>query len=306
MGNEDRIILLNNLYGAADIIKKAEDTTQAYNDLMSRIKGMRRKLVYVDIDKRITTKGIDLLKKVIFWVIAAPLILIFAISTLLSVTSGYMSTSALLQRLFGVLLVVVIPVYLIRKLMGKGKTYRRAMKDQRGREATAEKNKRIEEENAKIEAENALILQEAEVVEEEMAQVRALADQQLKGWYPPKYCYSHAVNYFISAVENYQADTIGAAVNLYIEEMRHQEHMEKMDTLNMLTAMNLYTNMQIRDAIQENTAAIHAEGDRITNAIHQNTNAVNQNTNAVYQTGQWVVNAVNKVGDSVDRIRRGW
>lgn len=274
MENEERKILLNNLYCAADIIKKAEDTTQAYNDLMRKIKGMRKKLVYVDIDKRVTTKGIDLLKKVSFWIIAAPLILIFAIGALLSITSGHMSISSLL----GVLVVILVPVYLIRKVLGKGKTYWRAKRDQHGREATAEKNKRIEEENAKIEEENALILQEAKVVEEEMEQVRALADQQLKGWYPPKYCYSHAVNYFIGAVENYQADTIGAAVNLYVEEMRHQEHMKKMDTLNMLTAMNLFTNMQIHSAIRENTAAIHAEGNRITGAIHQNTDAIFQNT----------------------------
>ena len=306
MENEERAVLLDNLYAAAAIIKKAEDTTQAYNDLMSRIKRMRRKREYVDIDKRITTKGIDFLKKVIFWVIAAPLILIFAIGAVLSVTSGNMSMSTLLRGLFSILIIIVIPIYLIRKIMGKGKTYWRAMRDQRGREATAEKNRQIDEENARIEAENALILQQAEVVEQEMAQVRALADQRLKGWYPPKYCYSHAVNYFISAVENYQADTIGAAVNLYIEEMRHQEHMEKMDTLNMLTAMNLFTNMQIRDAIHENTAAIHAEGDRITGAIHQNTNAVHQNTNAVYQTGQRVVDAANKVSDSFNRMRRGW
>lgn len=264
MENEEHKILLNNLYCAADIIKRAEDTTKAYNDLMRKIKEMRKKLVYVDIDKRATTKGLALLKKVSFWVIAAPVILIFAIGGLLAVTSGNMSISALLSGV----LIIVIPVYLIRKVLGKGKTYWRAKRDQHGREKTAEKNKIIEEENAKIEEENALILQEAKVVEDEMEQVRALADQKLSGWYPPKYCYSHAVNYFISAVENYQADTIGAAVNLYVEEMRHQEHMKKMDTLNMLTTMNLFTNMEIRSAIQQNTDAIRTAGNRIAGAIY--------------------------------------
>ncbi len=291
MGNEERAVLLDNLYDAADIIKQAECTTQKYDDLMHSIKKMRRKREYVNIDDRITTKGIDFLKKLLFWAIIGILVLMIAIGSAGAIATGLSTLSEELTTAA----VVLTPIFVIRMLLGKGKKLRRAMRDQRGREEMAEQNKRIDEENARIEQENGLILQQAKGVEDEMAQVRALFDQRLRGWYPPKYCYSHAVSFFIDAVENYQADTIGAAVNLYVEELRHQEHMQKMDRLNMLTEMNLYTNMAIHEAIRENTAAIHAEGDRITGAIHQNTDAVNQNTNTVYQTGQRVVDTFNRM-----------
>lgn len=195
---------------------------------------------------------------------------------------------------------IAVPGHMIRKKGKQNRTKKRSVKDQQGRAQTAIQNAQIDEENAKIEAENAVIIKQAEALANEMEQIQALANQRLT-WYPRNYCYSHAVRYFISAVENFRADTIKEAVNLYVEELRHREHMDKLDTQNMLTAANLYMSTRIHEAIQENTAAVHDEGGRITGAINKNTEAVFGNTDAVRQAGEQVSGAVNDLHNTIKK-----
>ena len=197
--------------------------------------------------------------------------------------------------------IIAVPVHIIRKKGKQNRTKRRSIKDQQGRAQTAIQNAQIEEENAKIEAENAVIIKQAKALANEIEQIQALANQRLLTWYPRDYCYSQAVRYFISTVENYRADTMKEAVNLYIEELRHREHMGKLDTMNMLTAANLYMSTKIHEALEENTRAVHEEGGRITGAIDRNTGAVIQNTGAVSQAGEQISGAINSLHDTIKK-----
>lgn len=301
MENVERNTLLQNLYEAADIIARAEAASRQYMATLASVRRMRRKREYVNIDDRITTKATDFLRSALFWIILAPFVLFLLLGTLASFATGNM-TPGLFLRLVLLVVMIGVPVHIIRKNKKIKRTQARSARDQQGRAQTVLLNAQIDEENAKIEAENAVIIKQAEALAEEIAQIQALADQRLT-WYPRDYCYSHAVRYFISTVENYRADTIKEAVNLYIEELRHQEHMEKLDTQNMLTAANLYTNQQIHAAIKENTAAIHQEGDRIVGAINLNTDAVYQNTDAIYRAGQQISGNLKDIHNTLKKWR---
>lgn len=301
MENDGRNILLQNQYEAADIISRAEAASRQYCATLERVRGMRRKREYVNIDDRITTKLADFLRNILFLIVLAPIMLVLLLGMLVRFAAGRMTPQFFLRVVLAVV-IVTVPVHILRKNGKKNRTKARSIKNQQGREQTAIQNAQIDKENAQIEAENAVIIKQAEALAEEMAQIQALADQRLT-WYPRDYCYSHAVRYFINAVENYRADTIKEAVNLYIEELRHREHMEKLDTQNMLTAANLYMNQQIHAAIRENTAAVHQEGSRITGAINRNTDAIFQNTDAVSQAGQRVSGAINDLHDTIKKWR---
>ena len=58
---------------------------------------------------------------------------------------------------------------------------------------------------------------------------------------------------------------MGQAVRLYEEERRHREHMAQLSQLNRTTQMILFTNIQMMDAIYENTDAVNRNTDAINN-----------------------------------------
>ena len=80
-----------------------------------------------------------------------------------------------------------------------------------------------------------------------------------------------------------------------------EQHMGKLDTMNMLTAANLYMSTKIHEALEENTRAVHEEGGRITGAIDRNTGAVIQNTGAVSQAGEQISGAINSLHDTIKK-----
>ena len=43
--------------------------------------------------------------------------------------------------------------------------------------------------------------------------------QEVAPWYPPAYCYVDAAEFLLQAVQNYRADTMKEAMNLYEDTM---------------------------------------------------------------------------------------
>ena len=150
------------------------------------------------------------------------------------------------------------------------------------------RNKKIERQNQAIRARNAEIIngqtalrQQEEYAVNEFNRIKAELNSMIQGWYPQAYLDSESAKFFLHLVENYRANTMQEAVNLWEEEkyrrkiedaqremIEEQRRMVKQQQLtNMLAAANLAVGLANLDAINSNTAAIHAEGKALRNII---------------------------------------
>lgn len=86
-------------------------------------------------------------------------------------------------------------------------------------------NKKIDRENEQINTNNgALQVQEQEVIND-LQQVQIAYREKVSSWYPEKYCFVEAAEFFCDAIKNYRADSIKEAINLY-ENTLHQRRVE--------------------------------------------------------------------------------
>ena len=83
-------------------------------------------------------------------------------------------------------------------------------------------NKKNDEANADIVRENATLQAREQAIKEEIAHIQSKIDEMLAGWYPPKYQTMDALLFFISAFENFEADTMSEAVKLYKDELERR------------------------------------------------------------------------------------
>lgn len=113
-------------------------------------------------------------------------------------------------------------------------------------------------------------------------------------WYPRDYYYSDAVEHFISYMLNHQSTTIEKMVDLYVDEQRHQETMQRFDRLDekmddivgnqqeMMKLLRVNNVLSTISAVANITTALNT-GDiaRNTSTIAGNTSNISGNMDAL-------------------------
>lgn len=87
------------------------------------------------------------------------------------------------------------------------------------------KNGKIVEENKQIVANNEKLRIQEQNVLNELQQIQIVYQERLSHWYPIDYCSVQAVEFFYNAINNYRADNLKEAINLY-ETTMHQQRVE--------------------------------------------------------------------------------
>lgn len=152
-------------------------------------------------------------------------------------------------------------------------------------------NKRINEENKKIVARNEQLKIQEQSILTELQQIQIIYRESIGQWYPENYCSLDAAEFFYNVINNYRADSIKEAINLYETHM-HQQRVE---------------NNQQQAIKQQKLNNLLAAGSLVMQgatlgAINDQTNAINQQTSAIRGVG----NSVNKVNDTLNKIRGVW
>lgn len=262
---ETREELLRKLYAARRIIQSAEALTGRYNATKSKL--LNQYSYIREEDKRSSRAGRSI-GKIAFWLVAVPILfctticLIYYVLMLFHLHSKYEVAAAFVYIgiYLGLALAVILTIVLIRKSRKK-----------RYAQANAENEKIMRIENQRRAAYNAQVMAEAQQINEEMQKIRQIANEQLT-WYPRNYCYSEAVDFFIDAIQNFRADSLKEAINLYIEEQRHrqlllnqqkianqqQQIARQQQISNVLSTANLFANLGTINAMNNNTSAVNA------------------------------------------------
>ncbi|MBR2045336.1 MAG: hypothetical protein IJ958_04280 [Agathobacter sp.] len=153
------------------------------------------------------------------------------------------------------------------------------------------KNKKIEEQNTITQQQNNQILanneqlklQEQNVLNE-LQQLQNIYRERISPWYPVDYCSVEAVEFLYNAINNYRADSLKEAINLY-ETTLHQQRVES----NQKQALRQQTLSNLLSA-----GSLVMQGATL-GAINNQTAAINNQTASV-----------NNVNDTLNRIRRGY
>lgn len=153
------------------------------------------------------------------------------------------------------------------------------------------KNQKIEEQNKITEQQNNQILVNNErlKIEEqntlnELQQLQNIYRERISPWYPIDYCSIEAVEFLYNAINNYRADSLKEAINLY-ETTLHQQRVEN----NQQQALRQQTFSNLLSA-----GSLVMQGATL-GAINNQTSAINNQTASV-----------NNVNDTLNRIRRGY
>lgn len=167
------------------------------------------------------------------------------------------------------------------------------------------KNEKTIEDNARTAEYNARVQQEYDETVEELDKLKNDLYTQSGSWYPKDYYSLEAANFFLSAVENYKADTIKEIVLLFddtqyksemlnsqraIQSMSEQQiinqeaMMKQMKLANVLSVANIALQLGTIGAINSNTSAIHANAyatsSAVSNAVNQVNSSINKATDA--------------------------
>lgn len=162
------------------------------------------------------------------------------------------------------------------------------------------KNQQLVGLNANAAARNQALAARSQEIERQLQMVNAAYTQEVAPWYPPAYCYVDAAEFLLQAVQNYRADTMKEAMNLYEDTMHknrmeqaQQESLKQQKLNNLLTAGVAVANVLNTVAVNRNTAAVQEGASSIRSAINSHTRAIGNNTDAV-----------NNVANAIHRLRR--
>lgn len=191
------------------------------------------------------------------------------------------------------LLMIAASIYLVVKMIKK-------------------KNQKIEEENKQTAEYNARVQQEYDETVEQLNQLKNDLYTQSGTWYPKDYYSLEAATFFLSAVENYKADTIKEIVLLFddtqyknemlnsqraIQQMSEQqlinqgEMIKQLKFANVLNIANLALNVSTLGAINQNTTALNNQTSAITSTMNRNATKLND---TIKGTGQKIINNLKK------------
>lgn len=253
---ETREELLQNLYEAQGIIQQAEEITQRYNDTKSRLLNRQ---VFVQVENRTGTK----VKNTAVDIIAIIGLGIWGFFTLILIMGSLIAEEPMMRMGVTVWTAIYVGAILLFVYMRIKRKEKYAVMNRQGQMTVDAENQRRAQFNVQIE-------KEAERINDEMQEIQRVADEKLL-WYPRNYCYSDAVIFFIRAIQDFRADSLKEAINLYVEELRHRQVLENQRNMiskqeeavrqqkfnNVLSAMNLFATLNVRNAVDNNTDAIN-------------------------------------------------
>ena len=91
----------------------------------------------------------------------------------------------------------------------------------------------VNSQNVQIQMQNQQIMQQNEIIQNQRRQMYssylAMKDELLRNtqsWYPPNYYSKNAVTFFITAIQNFRADNLKEAINLYETTEQHKKLLE--------------------------------------------------------------------------------
>lgn len=93
------------------------------------------------------------------------------------------------------------------------------------RKSIPQTNQRIAANNEVREAQNRQVAQQIEATDRELQQVRQQLGGIIAGRFPERYLHIEAVGFCLRMIQDMRADTVGQAINLYEEQLRHNDQM---------------------------------------------------------------------------------
>lgn len=258
--------LLQSLYGAKEIIEQAEEITRRYNETKRKLQAKR---TFVPVGGTAVDNVKYALAVMVLVFSAFFTFIIIFVSSLLELKGGKP------VGIIGFLIVTLIVMI---------KVWRH---EQYCKEVNENRKKVVAEQNEEIARYNEQVQKEAEEINREMDEIRVIAGQRLYGWYPPAYMYSEAVIFFIGAIQNFKANNIQEAVNLFDKKLyeneqleiqrgmtelqRQQNNLQKMQ--NVLSAVNAFVNLGAAfnsGKIANNTGRMANDINSIKNNVYNN------------------------------------
>lgn len=254
--------LLQSLYGAKKIIEQAEEITRRYQATKSKLLARR---TFVPGGQSVADNAG---KYVLGGLGGAFAALVAGIS----VCMGFMlhEWRGMVSGIGFSLLIVAGIVLILRR----NQRYWEEVNENR-RVVVAKQNEEIARYNAEVQ-------REAEEINREMMEIREIAGQRLNGWYPPDYMYSEAAAFFIGAIQNFKANNMQEAVNLFDKKIyedeqleiqrglselqRQQNRLQKMQ--NVISAVNVFANL----GTAFNTGRMADDVNSIKNSVYYNYN----------------------------------
>jgi len=176
--------------------------------------------------------------------------------------------------------------------------------------AIKKKNQKIEEDNLKTAEHNATVQKEYDETVEQLDILKKDLYNQSGNWYPHDYYSLEAVNFFLSAIENYKADTVKEMVLLFddtqyksemlnsqraIQSMSEQQLINQKEMIKQLRFANVMSVANI--ALQGATiGAINSQTSEINSAINSQISSVNT---AIHNQTKDIGKAIGKASDKI-------
>lgn len=258
--------LLQSLYGAKKIIEQAEEITRRYQATKNKLQPKRPE----------GPVGPGIVQNTGKYVLAGLGIAFAVFMAIMSVAiMGYGQRSwDIAVSMAGFFLLVIVGIVL---MLRNNRKYWEEVNENR-KIVIAKQNEQIARYNAEVQ-------REAEEINREMMEIREIAGQRLNGWYPPDYMYSEAAAFFIGAIQNFKANNMQEAVNLFdkklyedeqleiqrgLSEMQRQQiRLQKMQ--NVISAVSAFANL----GTAYNTGKIADDVNSIKNRVYNNYNNYN-------------------------------
>lgn len=139
----------------------------------------------------------------------------------------------------------------------------------------ANKNEKISEQNAEIDKLNQPLIQAETEIIQQMKAVQERYASEVFPWYPSDYCKINAADFFLNSIQNFRADNMKEAINLY-EDTLHKRSMEHAQQQMLVNQDAMIRQQKLNNMLTIGTMVMQAG---IRNSIDNNTKAVN-NVNA--------------------------
>lgn len=152
------------------------------------------------------------------------------------------------------------------------------------RYAIRKKNEQVEINNAAINMHNSEVQSRYDEVTKRLQKLKDEMFSRTSSWYPKSYYSLNAVNFFISAIENFRADSVKEMVNLFEATKEYKDAIKVQQDINSSLKQQTLNQEKINKQLQ------YANVLNITNlflqagtaaAVDANTQAVMDNTDAV-------------------------
>ena len=150
----------------------------------------------------------------------------------------------------------------------------------------------VDYKNEQIRMSNARVYSEVDKCDAVIRQCQAELKAETNTWFPTNYCYKDAVEWFVTAVENYRCDSVKELIREFELDVRHRQIMQSQADLrrSMENGFNQVINNQqeMNRLLRVNNALAAAN----VTATIQNTRAVERNTSAVNHVSSQINSAM--------------